>query len=184
MARKKRAVKAKNARKNSRHLQKKQSFFVEKKLLLFVVKFFVIFAVLSALIELANLSFFTSFIAFVSASFLNAQWLGNVVFIRNSFFIITNSCTGLVSASILASIIFALKKPMLKKKVALFLLGTIILLAANIPRIIFVLYTAKIGFNAEVMHELTWFLMSAIVLTIWYYGTKRIEGIKEFNELL
>jgi len=178
----KKAIKIKNAKKKPVFVQK-QDFFSEKKLLFFVAKFFVIFAVLNILIELADLSFLTNFIASVSASFLNAQYLHNIVFVKN-FFIITNSCTGFVSASILASIIFALKKPKLKKKIILFLLGTAVLLIVNIPRIIFVLYMSKIGFNAELIHEMTWFLMSAVVLAIWYYGTKRIEGIKEFNELL
>ncbi|MFA5125734.1 MAG: hypothetical protein WC462_01900 [archaeon] len=180
---KKKTIKIKNAKKKPLFVHKKQHFFTEKKLLFFVAKFFIIFAVLNILIELADLSFLTNFIASISASFLNAQYLHNVVFVK-SFFIITNSCTGFVSASILASIIFALRKPALKKKIILFLLGTAVLLIVNIPRIIFVLYMSKIGFNAELMHEMTWFLMSAIVLAIWYYGTKRVEGIKEFNELL
>jgi hypothetical protein len=47
-----------------------------------------------------------------------------------------------------------------------------------------VLYAAQKGFDAELVHMATWFLMSAIVLVIWYYGTKKLAGIKEFSDLL
>jgi exosortase/archaeosortase family protein len=156
---------------------------LDKKIFFFIIKFFGIFIVLNLLIELSDLSFLTSFIANVSASFLGMQYLNNII-IGKTFFIITNSCTGLVSTSILASIIFALTKPELKKKIVLFLVGAIVLLIVNIPRIILVLYVSKLGFDTGLVHELTWFLMSAIVLIIWYYGTKRIEKINQFNELL
>lgn len=155
-----------------------------KKMVLFAIKFFAIFAILNFLIEIADMSFLTSSITQIAATILGLEYLLNVVYVNNSLFIVSNLCTGLVSASILAAIIFSLNKPELSKKVTLFLAGLAILLVVNVPRIIFVLFVAKYGFDAEIVHELTWFVMSGIVLLIWYFGSKRLLKIKEISELL
>ena len=46
-----------------------------------------------------------------------------------------------------------------------------------------VLVTAKLGFDADLVHTITWFIMSAFVLVIWYYGNKSI-GVKDFSKLI
>jgi exosortase/archaeosortase family protein len=155
-----------------------------KKILVFLVKFFVIFAVAQTLIEFAPLAPLNNAIAHVSASALGLERNGTEIIIGEGVFVVSNLCTGLVSASILGAIIFSLKRPKLTKKLALFLLGTIIILIVNIPRVMLVLLTAKLGFNAEFVHEVTWFIMSGIVLIIWYFGTKKMEKIEEFRELI
>jgi len=156
----------------------------QKKLFLFLVKFFGIFAISNILLGLVNLFAFTSLLANVCGNFLGLGVSGSTVFVGVSQFVITNSCTGLVSASILGSIIFSLKKPKFEIKLVLFLWGSIALLLFNIPRLLLVLFAAKSGFDAELVHEFTWFLMSAIVLALWFFGTKRITNISEFRELL
>ncbi len=155
-----------------------------KKILVFLIKFFVIFAVAQILIEFAPLAPLNNSIAYISASALNLERNGTEITIGENSFVVSNLCTGLVSASILGAIIFSLRRPKLEKKLALFLLGTIIILLVNIPRVMLVLLAAKIGFNAELVHEITWFIMSGIVLIIWYYGTKRMEKVEEFRELI
>jgi len=155
-----------------------------KKIIVFILKFFLIFSLLNLLIEIANLNLLTNFIASVSSNALGLMVIGNAVLVNGSFFVVTNSCTGLVSASILAAIIFSLKKPTFGKKVLLFFCGLVIILVINIPRVMFVLFMAKNGFDAELIHEITWFFMSAIVLLVWYYGTKISLKGKNFNELI
>ena len=156
----------------------------QKQLLLFAVKFFSIFVVLNVLIELADLSFLTGWLASVVGWILGVATASNILLINSSQFVVTNSCTGLVSASILASIVFALRLPSLKKKIGVFVLGLVVLMLINVPRVALVVLAAKRGFDVELVHELTWGLMSAIVLLIWYYGTKKITRVKEFSELL
>lgn len=153
-------------------------------LLFFVVKFFIIFAVLNYLIEIASLAPLTEFIAKTSAGWLSLPVFASTIISGGQLFVVTNLCTGLVSASILAAIIFSLRRPSIEKKILLFLAGAAVLLVANIPRVVLVLFAAQNGFDAELVHEFTWIIMSVIVLGFWYYGTKRIEKIKEFNELL
>ncbi|MEK6958651.1 MAG: archaeosortase/exosortase family protein [archaeon] len=156
----------------------------KEKLLWFLAKFFGIYFALTILIELADLSFLTQAIAKIAGDALGMAVSGSIVQINGHTYTISNSCTGLASASILAAVIFSLKKPELVKKVMLFIAGTLILLLANIPRVMLVLVAAKAGFDANMVHTLTWFLMSAIILLIWYYGTKKMGKVKDFSELL
>jgi len=164
-------------------LLKKKDYFEEKKLFLFLIKFFVIFFVLSTLIGLVDLSFFTNYLTILVAKLANANFVGNVIFVGKASFIVSNYCTGLMSASILAAIIFALRKPELKKKILLFAFGLCLLLVVNVPRLLLVVLAAQSGFDAELVHTITWFLMSALILIIWYYGTKRIAK-KEVSSLI
>ncbi|MFA5763663.1 MAG: hypothetical protein WC915_02535 [archaeon] len=167
---------------------KKNKFYnklMKNKMLIFLVKFFILFFVLSELINFLDLSFFLNIITKISASYLNLQFIGNQIFIGSNIFIVTNSCTGLVSASILAAVIFALKKPKIHQKLKLFIFGTLLLLVINVPRIILILFIAKAtSIDPDLVHTLTWFLMSFIILIIWYFGTKSVAKIKEFDELL
>ena len=150
----------------------------------FFVKFFAIFFALNYIIGLLDLSFITNFLASFSSAVLGLKVTGSTVFLSSSQFTVTNFCTGFTSGAILAAVIFSLRKPALGKKSLLLIFGLILLFLVNIPRIILVLFAAKYGFDAELVHEFTWFLMSAAVLAIWYYGTKRLAGIKDFSELI
>lgn len=178
----------KRDKKQAKSVSKKQSATNHsehnKKLFLFVVKFFVIYLVLSTLVGLVDLSFLTNGITKISAEYLGLTYSESKIFVNSGEFIVGNSCTGLVSASILIAIIFALKKPSDKKKVLLAALGTLILLIMNIPRVMLVLFAAQIGFDPELVHMLTWFLMSAIILIVWYYGLKEITKVKDLSELV
>ncbi|MDD3083807.1 MAG: archaeosortase/exosortase family protein [Candidatus ainarchaeum sp.] len=151
---------------------------------IFLLKFFIIFFVIELFILVSNLSFYNSFLAFISSSYLGFLSEGNIIFINGTKFVVDNSCTGLVSIAILAGITFSLKNIDLFKKTKLFVFGSLILLLANIPRIMIVLISANIGFDAELIHVLTWFFMSVIVLLIWYFGLKNTFKIKDFSELL
>lgn len=155
-----------------------------KKIIWFCAKFFAIYFVLQYLIELANLSALNYFIAYASASLLGLGYGGNMIFVAGQIFTVTNFCTGLVSASVLAAIVFSLRKPKIKKKAMLFLGGLVLLMLINIPRVSLVLYSASVGVDAELVHTFTWFIMSIAVLLIWYYGTKRVARVRDFSELV
>ena len=155
----------------------------QKKVYLFLIKFFIIFLILSFIIELVNLSFLTEFITFISASYLGLDFVGSTIFVGVSTFIVTNSCTGLVSGAVLIALLFAGKMPTLGKKFFITIFGVCLLLLINIPRVMLVLLFAKVGYDADLVHTITWFVMSGIVLLIWYYGNKAV-GIKNFNELV
>jgi len=155
----------------------------QKGLLIFLIKFFVIFIILSTLIEFANLLFLREFITFISASYLSLPFSGTTIFVENSIFLVSSSCTGLVSSAILVALLFSSKKPTPISKIFLAIFGVCLLLLLNVPRVMLVLVTAKLGFDADLVHTITWFIMSAFVLVIWYYGNKSI-GVKDFSKLI
>jgi len=157
-----------------------------KKSAFFLVKFFAIYAVLQAAILAAPLQPLESSIAAMEAGLLGEKSEGNIVFIGENRAEIASSCTGLLGISVLASIIFSLKKPNLKKKAGLLAIGAAILFPLNIARVYLVLASGRaFGFGfLETMHVATWFVMSAAILGIWYWLTKKTAGTKGFEELI
>ena len=150
------------------------------------MKFFLIYFLLQAAIQLSPLQPLQEFIAGIEAGALGLESQGSNIYTSSGLFVITASCTGLVSASVLAAIIFALKKPRLKTKVALFVGGTIALFLLNLARVYLVLLVA-IRFGAEtagIAHTVSWFSTAAFILALWYLGVKRIAGIKDFAGLM
>ncbi len=153
---------------------------------LFLLKFFLIFGVLQSIIVAAPLSGLNKWIAGIEASALSLENHEASVISGNASYVITNSCTGLVSGSILAAIVFSLKKPGVKKKTAVFLAGAIMLFLINLLRVyIVILGGITYGFEfAETLHVASWFAMSALIISIWYYLTKKWLGVKDFSELM
>lgn len=157
-----------------------------RKELVFLTKFFIIFFALQFIILALPLMPLKNFIAGTAAGFLGMQSNGSTIAWDSHSFEITNNCTGLVSGAILAAVIFSLKKPDLKKKLAMAIAGALMLFLLNFPRIWLVLWSAQnygAGF-AESLHEITWITTALIVLIIWFVATKKIAGIKNFAELI
>ena len=153
---------------------------------LFLIKFFLIYAILQTIILMAPLEPLQNSIAEFEAGLLGLEAEGNTIPVNSNRFEIVANCTGLMSISVLAAIIFSLRKPELKKKIMLFAAGAIILFPLNLLRVYLVIVTAT-TINpelAEILHTITWFTTSAIILAMWYYLTKRIAKVKDFPTLL
>lgn len=158
----------------------------QRKNLFFVLKFFLIFIVLSTLIVYTDLSVLTSAIAFIEAKAIGLPYYENLLLTNGTVFEINNHCIGLLSIAIFASVVFALKKPVLKKKVKIFLIGAIALFPINIVRITLVLLIGK-GYGAEaaeLMHLISWFLMTGFIMLLWYYLTVKEIGKEKLKELI
>ena len=91
----------------------------KKKAIIFLIKFFVIYTILQFLILALPLEFVENGIAEIEANAIGARAEGNMIEGREQSFQIVPNCTGLVGISILAAIIFSLRKPELKKKLVL-----------------------------------------------------------------
>lgn len=156
------------------NLKNKEKFSKNKSIdarILFCIKFFIIFFLLSFIIDRADLSFVNNYLAFLVASIMSLPYQGNIIFSGKNF-LITNMCTGLTTVSILAATIFSMRKPLLKNKLILFLVGSILIFLINIPRIMLVIYSEIFGFDSEIVHTFTWFIMSGVVLLIILFGLK------------
>ncbi len=159
---------------------------IEKKTLMFLVKFGIIFSALHLLVWTVPTYFLQDWIASLQAGFTGLQVHGNLIFLGEHKILINPSCTGLISSSIIAAIIFSLRKPEIKKKIQIFLLAAIIMFFLNLIRIYIVLL-AGMQFGGEwigIMHEASWLMTAVFIVGLWYYFTKKITKIEEFNELL
>jgi len=153
---------------------------------LFIAKFFAIFAAAEILILVADLGQVQTFISGTIADFAGLESSGIFVKVSDGLFEITASCTGLVSAGILAAVVFSLRKPEMGNKIALFLAGTAVLLIVNYIRVLVVVIVGK-DFGivaAEITHIASWFLMSAGIILVWYAFTKKSTGIRNFEGFL
>lgn len=157
-----------------------------RKAIIFLIKFFLIYAVLQTIILAAPIGFLKEFVALTEANALGFEAEGNIILFNEHRFEIVANCTGLMSISVLAAIVFSLRKPSLKKKLGLFGVGTAILFPLNLFRVYLVLLAA-VSFNpgiAENLHVATWFGTSAAIMILWYYLTKRVAKVEEFALLL
>lgn len=158
---------------------------VEKKAVVFLAKFFALFLLLQTLIFLAPLDSLENGIAELEAGLLSLERQENLVVMEKGNFEISANCTGLVSAAVLASIVFSLKKPDLKKKILIFLAGSIALLLLNLVRVYIVLLSSSQGIGfAETMHVASWYAMAGAIIIAWFYLTRRITEIKDFSGLI
>jgi len=152
----------------------------------FLLKFFTIFVFGEIVIPFLPLRGIEDGITGIEANALNLQATGNTVLVGESNFLINAYCIGTVSSLILLAIIFSLKRPELKTKIGLWAIGTAILFTVNLGRVYTVLWSGvRFGAQtAEAVHIISWFVVSGIIIGLWYYLTKRIAKIEKFNELL
>jgi|GEM_PF-1123790 len=164
----------------------KNSLGERKRELEFLLKFFIIYGVLQLIIYYAPLGFITEAIASFEASLLGLKSEGNIIRSGPIVFAINNSCSGFVSISVLAAIVFSFKKPGLKQKFLVFLCCAMLLFLVNLLRVYIVLFAGvHINYNlAEPMHIASWFLMSGAIILLWYEGTKRLAKVKNMGEML
>ncbi|MFH1224708.1 MAG: exosortase/archaeosortase family protein [Candidatus Diapherotrites archaeon] len=151
-----------------------------------MVKFLLIFAVLETLLVFSDLSILNNSLAGFEAGLLGLRHSGNIIFAGGGELRISESCTGLASVVVLASIVFALRKPEPAKKIKIFLAGFAVLFPLNLLRLYLVVLAAVIwgAGAAEAVHVASWFAVAGIVLALWHFLTVKIAGTKELRELL
>jgi exosortase/archaeosortase family protein len=138
-----------------------------------LIKFFLLFGVFYLIILNLDLSFLNNFLTLITANLTQNNFYLNEIYLNDTIFVITNSCTGLTTIAMFFGLIFAFKNPELIEKIKNFLIGTTIVFLINIFRIIFILVMAKLGFNAIQVHDLTWIIMSLTSILIWYKLNKK-----------
>ena len=154
--------------------------------IVFAAKFFGFFALLYFLLVSFPPLFLQEWLAKAVSSILGLQSKGILIFVESGTFVMTESCTGLVSGIILASVVFSLRRPELKKKLLLFFAGALLLFAVNFARLLLVV-SAGVYWGiaaAEILHAISWLAMSVAIILVWFLLTKRFAGIGRFNELL
>lgn len=179
----KRIIKQKNNLKQTKKTNTSKISPKKFELALFLLKFILIFAIGTVLINILDLSNLTTFESNIVANTVGSIYVDGKIIETNNVFIITNNCLGLLTITVLAGLIFSTRRPNFEKKVVLFLLGAVFLFLINIPRLLLVVISARLGVDPEFIHVITWYIMSVIALLIWFYGVK-LYYKKEPNELL
>ena len=161
-------------------------FILKEGEIVFLAKFFAIFLALEAIVNILDFSALQEFIAKSLAAVLDLRSSHSTVFVQGGSFEINASCTGLVSSSVLAAVVFSLKKPDIRSKAIIFISGSLLLLLLNYLRVLVVLWAGK-EFGtaaAEALHIASWFTTTAFVLGLWYYFTKKVTGSKSFADFM
>lgn len=154
--------------------------------LVFFIKFVVIFSVLYLLIYFAELSLLTNWLAELQRVLFGFNSSGNLVLSTDTVFEINNFCSGLSSAAVFAAVVFSFRKPEITRKVLLFVFGFLVLMIVNLLRIWFVVFfdANVVSGSAESVHVVSWFLMSAAIIGVWYFAVGRIAAVKNLSDLL
>jgi exosortase/archaeosortase family protein len=157
-----------------------------KRELIFLIKFFLIYGILQAIIQIAPMDFVTEPIASFEASLLGLKSEQNSIIAGPATFVINNSCTGFVSVSVLAAIVFSFRRPELRRKLAVFVPCAVTLFFINLLRVYIVLFFGiTVSYElAEPVHVASWFFMSGAIIALWYEATRRFAGIKDLGQLL
>ncbi len=157
--------------------------FIGKKQAYFLIKFWVFFLLAEAVLNYFGVHWLQEKIAYFVGKTLGIEQKGYFLFVNDGIFEINASCSGLVGASILGALVFSLKKPSFKKKVFIFLAGSLLLVFLNFFRVLGVVWVGSAyGISvAEFVHVVSWFATTFFVLTIWYYFTKKITNTKDFS---
>lgn len=153
----------------------------------FLFRFFMIFAASQLFLE---------FVSIIPIQQLLTQLVGGLLYLpvngiylplsSIAVFEVTAFCTGLTSAAMLLGLLFGFAFPPLPQKIKLAVAGILLIFLVNVFRVAFVVYvgvqTQDVGL-VEALHTLTWFIMSGLVLGMWYWGMKRITKTTNGNAL-
>lgn len=149
---------------------------IDKKEALFLAKFFAITIAAQALLILFEPVPLENAIAMTSGRLLGLESNGNAVYTANGEFIISQNCTGLLSAAAFAAIVFSLKKPSFKEKaLSTLAAGATIVAAINPLRLLIVIEAGNLfGMEiADAVHIASWFLMFFAVMWLWMQSIRK-----------
>ena len=147
--------------------------------LVFLLKFFTLFAALFTALYFTPLFFLTNFIAFIESSLLNSAGfqvtqIGSLVVSSVIVFQIVNECTGLVMLSMLAALLYATPSISRNEKIRGFALFALPLLLFNLARL-FATMIVGISFGQTFLdgvHLLLWLVDALAVFLVWMHLSK------------
>ena len=105
--------------------------------------------------------------------------------VEGSFFEISAFCSGFTTFALFAGLVLGFNVPSVERKIRLLISGGLFIFALNFIRIYFVVWIGKmysIG-AAEAVHVLSWFVLSALVMGLWFLLMKKETGARTQREL-
>lgn len=165
---------ARNYKRNSKKIIIKKNF-LEKKEIVFLSKFFLLFFIPFAAIHVLPLDFISSAIALIQSTMLrgagiSAYSFGPFILSQGQVFKIIIDCTGLVMLILFFALLYSTKERRPGRKVQL-IASILFLFAFNLFRLfITILSGLFFGENAiNLVHPLLWFVDSGVVMLCWIW---------------
>lgn len=164
-------------------IKKKENHFG---IVFFLTQFFVIYSVLYAALLYFKAGPLQELLSRIESQLTGFTQDGFLLHGPTGTFLISEQCTGLTSGIILIALIFAGKKPSLSKKVRIAIIGLLSLLLINVVRVYVVLQVGAIFSMtlAEQVHILSWFVMTGVILALWYYLVLRVGKLDSVRDLI
>lgn len=162
---------------------KKETF---QPILFFLAKFFLIYIILYVLLLTIHAEPLQYAIAAIESHWTGLEQDGFLILLKTGeSFLISEQCTGLVSAITLTALIWAGRKPSIRKKIILNAGGLLILLIINLVRIYAVIQVGQSsGMEmAELAHQTSWYAMTIIIIGLWYVGMTKWSGLPSIDKV-
>lgn len=137
----------------------------------FLFRFFAIFLLAEVFLTLFPPIYYQEWLARIIGNMLDVPVQGVFVHVNNLRFEISAFCTGLSTIGLWLGLVYGFPFPLAREKMRYAIMGGGIILLANVIRLVGIVYVGMVfSFAAvDLLHTITWFVMSALVCGMWYY---------------
>lgn len=162
-----------------------RSFFTYPVIQTFIIRFTVLFVGMELLLILFPPIGYQQWIATQIGNLLHVPVDQTFLRVGGSFFEISAFCSGFTTFALFAGLVLGFSIPSIERKIGLLLSGGLFILVLNFIRIYLVVWIGEhysIG-AAETFHMITWFVLSALVMILWFILMKKETGARNQREL-
>lgn len=137
----------------------------------FLIRFFVVFFAIELLLAYFPPVAYQTWLAESVGSVVHVPANGIFLSVNGIQFEISAFCTGLTSWGLLVGLLVGFTYPPWLKKIKYAALGLVGILMVNFFRLILIVYVGMATHltMVDVLHTMTWFVMSALVVGVWYW---------------
>jgi exosortase/archaeosortase family protein len=147
------------------------SFLARKTVRRFLIRFFAVFFLVELTLAAAPPLAYQEWLAAALGNVFALPVNGTFLFVEGIRFEISAFCTGLSTWGLFAGLLAGFSHPKGWKKIVYGLAGWVIIFGFNFLRLALIVYVGK-TYDATIvdtLHTLTWFGMSALVLSGWFF---------------
>jgi len=110
----------------------------------------------------------------------------NYILMDTGTFLLSESCIGIVSSSMIIGLVFGAVGVKPKNKALIAFYGITTMASINAARVFAVLYVGALnGIEAaELLHVTSWFVMALGTALVWYYFVKAVEKPRHFQDIV
>ena len=136
----------------------------------FLLRFFTVFFLVEVFLSIFPPVYLQEWLAQTIGSVLHVPVNGIFLSVNGIAFEISAFCTGITTWGLWLGLSYGFSFPRGAKKLTYALIGLAAILFVNFFRLLAIVYVGKVSYFAAVdmLHVITWFVMSALVMGTWY----------------